>query len=467
MGTPAHWTAVPHLAVSPTSEHPSADARPARRVFSANVAPAAEIPSQRQAADVAAAERAIARRAETAGPNQAIRHPERPAMQTTIGAPHNARPAVDRPPDLRQLAVPAAPQPTVPTEPAGAVRSSQEPVSVRSKREAPAPSAGAQRLGLGDHAAAPERVRLIVARTAPQVQEVLADGPVVARGGSEETLTPRVADDVGPQIAPPDQGRTTVWIAAPASDRDLQQPHVMVTPGAAVNTTVSESADTGPGGADRSRGGNALPGTEAPGLRPGQRIPRDEIARASADQAGRRHSPGPAPERDLSPTGIEFAIVRRPGHARVSIDGLEPTVSIRETARASLAELRPDCPQRVMLTVDPPELGRCELELSMHEGRIHATVIADRPETVIALRGVEGHLREQLAAQDMYIAEFDVRGGTQAASGQGGGQGSFRGGDHPRQSMPAPRTFAADAPADVRHQAARRRAGSGTIDLVA
>lgn len=168
----------------------------------------------------------------------------------------------------------------------------------------------------------------------------------------------------------------------------------------------------------------------------------------------------------VSPIGAEFGGVQR---ATVNSDGparTEPVVSIRNSARVTHATLTAERPQYLALNIDPPELGRCELELSLHDGRIRATIIAERPETALTLRAVEGQVREQLAARNLQIAEFEVRAGTGSASNPEAGQDM--GGGHRRQSQrwspPAqPRTTQLSAQSD----SARASMHDGTIDLMA
>ncbi len=187
--------------------------------------------------------------------------------------------------------------------------------------------------------------------------------------------------------------------------------------------------------------------------------------------AERDHRPAspPSGRLPLSPTGVEVAGLQIGTRGGVDANAqVRPVVTVRGPERAAPIELTAERPQRLTLEVDPPELGRCELELSLHEGRVRATVIADRPETVLALRAVEGQVREQLGARELQVTEFDVRANTQASLQQGSGQSAFGGGGARRQ-------FGPSAPAIATHQAAdpaavdpdRASAHGHTIDLVA
>lgn len=465
----AHTTATQNSVLSAFPEHVSADAPTARRVVSAMAAPTAEMHWRSEASEVTAAQPPVARQAQAAATHNAGRQPRPPAAMVIGEVPEDPRTAAGRSPNVRQTTLTGGPQLATPAEPAWATRPPREPAALRSEGEAPISNADAGSPAASERAAAPEHARAIVARTASQVSEVRSSGSVAAHEQSPEVATARVADNATGQAAPPDRAQRTVRAAAPPSDGEPRTLDVTRAPSADPGAAGSEPAGTAPAADAPSRGGDAPSRPEALRADGRQRLSRDDTARASADQADRSPSAGVARESGLSPTGAEFTGVERHGHAPASvIGGPEASVSIPETARAPLAELAPNRPQRLTLEVDPPELGRCELELSLREGRIHATVIAERPETVIALRAVEGQVREQLATRDLHVAEFDVRAGTQAATGQsaeqGGGGGDSRGA---RSSMPLSSPATAHEFSHVHELSPHRRIGGGTIDLVA
>lgn len=88
----------------------------------------------------------------------------------------------------------------------------------------------------------------------------------------------------------------------------------------------------------------------------------------------------------------------------------------------------------VRLEVDPPELGRCELELTLREGAVRAVLVAERADTVVALREVEGQVRAALADRNLQMTEFDVRHG-----GGGDAGGAPRQDTGAQPSPPTPR----------------------------
>ncbi|MFP4248374.1 MAG: flagellar hook-length control protein FliK [Armatimonadota bacterium] len=167
----------------------------------------------------------------------------------------------------------------------------------------------------------------------------------------------------------------------------------------------------------------------------------------------------------VSPTGAEFNGAHRAAPTSDGSARAEPVISIRGPSRVSHATLTAERPQYLTLNIDPPELGRCELELSLHDGRIRATIVAERPETALTLRAVEGQVREQLAARDLQIAEFDVRAGTGSADQEAG---QDMGGGHWRpldlQPPPAQRPTPQLSPGSETIGASMH---DGTIDLMA
>lgn len=96
-------------------------------------------------------------------------------------------------------------------------------------------------------------------------------------------------------------------------------------------------------------------------------------------------------------------------------DPKAPAQSATPTPPESVA---PEQPQRLVMAVDRPELGRCELELSLQEGRVETLIVAERPETVTAIRSVEQQVRDALADQELTVAQFDVRQGPGRHAGE-------------------------------------------------
>ncbi len=204
----------------------------------------------------------------------------------------------------------------------------------------------------------------------------------------------------------------------------------------------------------------------------GQQAPEDAEP-AVLDRAG--DTPGAArTPRDMIAGMEAHTVLTRAAGGGAHATATEPTVTISEPVRVAAGELNAQQPMRLVVEVDPPELGRCELELSMHEGRVRAVLIAERPDTVAALRSVEGQVREQLAGRALQIAEFDVRqgpshGGQENPWGEGAREGARESAPQPRpMHAPVPRMARPNAPLGAQAATLRRSwTGSGTIDLVA
>ncbi|MGC9319821.1 MAG: flagellar hook-length control protein FliK [Armatimonadota bacterium] len=98
------------------------------------------------------------------------------------------------------------------------------------------------------------------------------------------------------------------------------------------------------------------------------------------------------------------------------VGGWKPTtgveaVRVLDPPRGLLESLRDGAQERLHIELSPPELGRCELELTVRDGAVLAVIVAERPETVAAMRSAESQVREALAGHDLQMAEFDVREG--------------------------------------------------------
>ena len=79
---------------------------------------------------------------------------------------------------------------------------------------------------------------------------------------------------------------------------------------------------------------------------------------------------------------------------------------------------------RLRLEIDPPELGPCELEVTVRDGALRATVIAERPDTAAALREAEPMVRQALAERGLELAGYEVGGGREQGFGDvAGGRG--------------------------------------------
>lgn len=130
--------------------------------------------------------------------------------------------------------------------------------------------------------------------------------------------------------------------------------------------------------------------------------------------------------------------------------------------KMAAAQMREGESQRLRVQLDPPHLGGCEIELTLRDGTVRATMIVERADTAAALRHVEPLIRQGLAERGLELSGFDV--------GQGQADSSAR---HNQDAQPAwDRTNAAPLVPGERIAAAAptrivSRQHSGRIDLVA
>ncbi len=208
----------------------------------------------------------------------------------------------------------------------------------------------------------------------------------------------------------------------------------------------------------------------------------DEAATDVHSRAERRvwlegDSPGIRTEAAFGDGGrvLEGAVQMSTFQSPINSGNDHPTVMIRdagdlnglhgsaEMSRFSGAEGVSDYTQRLVVEVDPPELGPCALELRMREGELSAVVLAERPETVAALRSAEPQVRAQLAEQGLEVTQFDVRAG----GGENPGAGSRSDPHEPLPSRPLS-PYPEGQPDGSEIVRSRTRPGrQTTIDLVA
>lgn len=269
-------------------------------------------------------------------------------------------------------------------------------------------------------------------------------------------------DAVLPPVAPPEE-----TLPAPRVLAEARRPPVSPPWQAARESRPADAPPTHPAEPPDPPEVSAPPGGDLPG----------EDAQALMEP-----DPAPdAPERQApeGPDGAASALATEAAstagadgapHRHGASPAATPTPVLREPRPIAAADTNARPVERLVIELDPPELGRCEVELQSREGRVRAILVADRPETVVALRSVEGQVREQFALHDLRIEDFEVRHGGQGAQHdlrQGAGDGSRRDGQawqFPHRQPAAPPTLRLPAAAPV---ARAPRAGRNAIDLVA
>jgi len=199
---------------------------------------------------------------------------------------------------------------------------------------------------------------------------------------------------------------------------------------------------------------------------------------AGGDAAG---DPPAAMRRQPAPEDARPAHANRGGDAAqaapvASASAIQPdaagltTTHPPETSPAQVRQVRlPDLQltrgaelhgHRLRLAIDPPELGGCELELTLRGDQVRATVIAERADTLAALRDAEPQIRQALAQRGIELAGYDVGGDF--------GRGRQEPGAMPRQWTGLTQTSGA-RPGGLAGDTVRLlgRAHAGRIDLVA
>jgi hypothetical protein len=97
---------------------------------------------------------------------------------------------------------------------------------------------------------------------------------------------------------------------------------------------------------------------------------------------------------------------------------------------------------RISIHLSPAELGRIEVKLDLsHDGRVHAAIAADRPETLNLLqrdaRGLEQALQDAGLTADSGGLTFNLRNGGQQAFNSGSNTpGSLSAGGRPATGQP-------------------------------
>jgi hypothetical protein len=182
----------------------------------------------------------------------------------------------------------------------------------------------------------------------------------------------------------------------------------------------------------------------APAVAPAPKAEADDEVREPSDPDGRgvtaeRVAPtAPVPANPAPPA--QAGVAQSPALVEVAasqaLEGwrLEAEPGFRSSAAETAAAARPMPPaqqivaqltvaiqrapgERVEIRLDPPELGRVQIELSSRDGVLHATVISERPEVHDLMRRHAEMLRQELAA----AGHSGVR--LEFATGSGQGQG--------------------------------------------
>jgi flagellar hook-length control protein FliK len=113
----------------------------------------------------------------------------------------------------------------------------------------------------------------------------------------------------------------------------------------------------------------------------------------------------------VRPGATALPPVIEPSTGQVSLERILDQVKIR------LAPQRPE----VTIVIDPPELGRLHLRLSMHKGALSATVTADDPRVTRAFEADLGRLVRTLDEAGIRVGSVEIRTELSQSHDQGRG----------------------------------------------
>ncbi len=325
------------------------------------------LPIEGRAAD-SPARSAVARPEEVSSPGRPSGEQARPVTPVHIEqAPQPTVEPADSPP--RGQAANPGPRPTVEVAP-GQARGSSGPPEIPNSRSAEMTP----------------RAETAVADRRPQ--QMTVDRPNSASAGPEAAAVASQADEAPAPEAMRAQPVAEVPTPAPAEPEPAPAlPRVAraETPDAAAETPAAPVRDV-------ASLTDPVPAEDGAEKRTDART-----VEAGADRVGMAQAHEAAEPR---------AMAGRPEPARVHVP------------RVRSESLRIGETQRLTIEVDPPELGRCELELTLIDERVRAVIVVERPETVAAMRSAEAQVREALAGQQLEVAQFDVHQGGGRAGGQ-------------------------------------------------
>ncbi|MFC7335273.1 flagellar hook-length control protein FliK [Rhodocista pekingensis] len=86
-------------------------------------------------------------------------------------------------------------------------------------------------------------------------------------------------------------------------------------------------------------------------------------------------------------------------------------------------------PRSFTVHLEPEELGRVEVKLEFQDGRLHALVMADRPQTLDLLQRDARLLERSIEQGGLRLQQDGLQFSLREGGGQNGGQGGWQGGD--------------------------------------
>ncbi|WP_184446220.1 flagellar hook-length control protein FliK [Rhodospirillum centenum] len=119
-------------------------------------------------------------------------------------------------------------------------------------------------------------------------------------------------------------------------------------------------------------------------------------------------------------------------------------------------------PRSFTVHLEPEELGRVEVKLEFQDGRLHALVMADRPQTLDLLQRDARLLERSMEQGGLRLQQDGLQFSLREGGGQNGGQGASQGGDPLHRGA---RLLAAVGETAGPADPVRSRAVDGLIDI--
>lgn len=226
--------------------------------------------------------------------------------------------------------------------------------------------------------------------------------------------------DAGPPAGSPAESSASAVLSAPRQHAERPSPPITATvreaPAVAPvpDGTPDPLAETATGA---GRPQNSVAGS-APSLPQPAEIPRPPIAGPPLGLAATGPEVETASDSDLtaptSHTDTRFDTVARP---EATPAAARPQL-LREAVPQILESIRANAPGDVELTLNPEELGRIRMSMTLGDGVLHLTIQSDRAETGELLRRHIALLRDELAS--LGYGQVDIGFGARSDSAGGG-----------------------------------------------
>ena len=185
---------------------------------------------------------------------------------------------------------------------------------------------------------------------------------------------------------------------------------------------------------------------------------------ATANRAAAGVVRGPELALPSSPAGLSAGTTAANTLSRPAAPAVPPQVTPRALTGQIAVQIQKSVAQgqdTIKIHLKPAELGRVEIKLDvMQDGRVAATIVADRPETLEMLqrdtRGLQQALQDAGLKSNSADLSFNLGGGNASGEQHADNTGASEAGQDGENT---------EATADAATDTPRRRAGSGVIDV--